>query len=69
MGQFLLKSIGESQKGFIQDRFIGEYTCLTSDILHETKLKGESGLIILVDFEKAFDAISCKYISKILKNI
>ena len=66
--QFLPKLIGESQKGFVQERFIGENTCLTLDIPYETKLKGESGLMILVDFEKAFDAISWEYISKILKS-
>ena len=44
MKQFLPKLIGESQKGFVQDRFIGENTCLTLDILYMKKeLKGESG--------------------------
>ena len=65
--QFLPKLIGESQKGFVQNRFIGENTVLTLDILNETKLVGDDGLIILVDFEKAFDSISWEYISKTLK--
>ena len=65
--QFLPKLIGESQKGFVQDRFIGENTVLTLDILNETKMSGEEGLMILVDFEKAFDSISWEYISKILR--
>ena len=65
--QFLPKLIGESQKGFVQERFIGENTCLTLDILNETKLNGGGGLIILVDFEKTFDSISWEYISKTLK--
>ena len=58
--------IGENQKGFVQGRFIGENTILTLDILNETKLSGNKGLMILVDFEKAFDSISWDYISKIL---
>ena len=65
--KILPKLIGESQKGFVQDRFIGENTVLTLDILQETLLNGDTGLMILVDFEKAFDAISWEYISKILK--
>ena len=32
----LPKLIGESQKGFVQERFIGENTVLTLDILNET---------------------------------
>ena len=63
---FLPKLIGENQKGFVQGRFIGENTILTLDILNETKLSGDKGLMILVDFEKAFDSISWDYISKIL---
>ena len=59
--------IGERQKGFVQDRFIGENTVLIVDILNETKLIGDIGLMILVDFEKAFNSISWEYISKILK--
>ena len=53
----------------LQFKNTGENTRLTLDILHETKLKGELGLMILVDFEKAFDAISWEYISKILKSL
>ena len=40
--QFLPKLIGDSQKGFVQGRFIGENTVLTLDILNETKLNGAS---------------------------
>ena len=65
--KFLPKLIGESQKGFVQGRFIGENTVQTLDILQETLNMGGTGLIILVDFEKAFDAISWEYISKTLK--
>ena len=65
--KFLPKLIGESQKGFVQGRFIGENTVQTLDILQETLNMGGTGLIILVDFEKAFDAISWEYISKMLK--
>ena len=65
--QFLPKLIGESQKGFVQNRFIGENTVLTLDILNETKLNDKEGLMILVDFEKAFDSISWEYISKTLQ--
>ena len=64
---FLPKLIGNSQTGFVQNRFIGENTRLTLDILNESKTENTSGLLILVDFEKAFDSISWDFISKILK--
>ena len=62
----LPKLIGNSQTGFVQNRFIGENNRLTLDILKESELENLSGLLILVDFEKAFDSISWDYISKIL---
>ena len=63
----LPKLIGDSQTGFVQNRFIGENTRLTLDILNEAQSENTSGLLILVDFEKAFDSISWDFISKILK--
>ena len=63
----LPKLIGNSQTGFVQNRFIGENNRLTLDILKESESQNLSGLLILVDFEKAFDSISWDYITKILK--
>ena len=63
----LPKLIGRNQTGFVQNRFIGENTRLTLDILTESNFENSSGLLILVDFEKAFDSISWKFITKILK--
>ena len=64
--QFLPKLINHNQTGFVQNRFIGENTRLTLDILTESLNENTSGLLILVDFEKAFDSISWDYIEKIL---
>ena len=64
--QHLPKLIGENQTGFVQNRFIGENTRLTWDILTESKFENSSGLLILIDFEKAFDSISWEFIEKIL---
>ena len=55
------------QKGFIKGRFIGENTRLTYDIIEECNSKNIDGLIILIDFEKAFDSISWDFISKTLE--
>ena len=50
-----------------QNRFIGENTRLTLDILTESNFENSSGLLILVDFEKAFDSILWEFITKISK--
>ena len=58
--------IHEDQKGFIACRFIGENIKLIYDILFETKQQQIPGLILLIDFEKAFDTVSWKFINKVL---
>ena len=67
--QFLPKLINHNQTGFVQNRFIGENTRLTLDILTESINENTSGLLILVNFEKAFDSISWDYIAKILNSL
>lgn len=59
--------INEDQKGFIAERFIGENTRLIYDILFETKKQNIPGLLLLVDFEKAFDSLSWKFLNKVLR--
>ena len=58
--------IHEDQKGFIAGRLIGENIKLIYDILFETKQQQIPGLILSIDFEKAFDTVSWKFIDKVL---
>ena len=59
--------IHTDQKGFVNGRFIGENSRLLYDIIDECNKKGIDGLIMSIDFEKAFDSISWQFISKTLK--
>ena len=63
----LPKLIGETQKGFLKDRYIGENIRLVYDIMLELEVQKKKGLIILLDFEKAFDSLEWKYINKVLQ--
>ena len=58
--------IHEGQKGFIAGRFIGENIRLIYDVLFETKNQNIPGLLLSIDFKKAFDMVSWKFISKTL---
>ncbi|KAK3084078.1 hypothetical protein FSP39_007782 [Pinctada imbricata] len=53
--------IHSDQKGFMAGRFIGDNTRTIYDILQLTKEKQIAGMLLLVDFEKAFDSISWKF--------
>ena len=59
--------IHEDQKGFIEGRFIGENIRLIYDVLFETKNQNIPGLLLSIDFEKAFDTVSWKFISNTLE--
>ena len=58
--------ISPEQKGFIEGRSISECTRLMLDIIHECEAQNKAGLILLVDFEKAFDSLSWNFIHEIL---
>ena len=50
--------ISDTQTGFLQNRFIGDTTRLVYDMMHLTETRNIDGLLVLIDFEKAFDSVS-----------
>ena len=59
--------IHQDQKGFVRGRYIGE--CIRSYIyiIEYAKNNNKIGLLLMIDFEKAFDSISHSFIIKTLK--
>ena len=55
------------QKGFVAGRYIGEVVRTTFDIIQYAKDTNKTGLLLLIDFEKAYDSISFKFINQALK--
>ena len=58
--------IHPDQKGFVAGRYIGEAIRTTYDTLNFAKENNRAGLILLIDFEKAYDSISFLFIQKCL---
>ena len=61
------KIIHPDQKGFVAGRYIGEVVRTVYDTIDYAKNHNKTGLLLLVDFEKAFDSISFKFIENCLK--
>ena len=61
------KLIATEQTGLIKDRYIGENTRLVYDLLQFTEEQNIPGLLLLIDFEKAFDSLSWSFIHKVLQ--
>ena len=58
--------ISENQKGFLSGRFIGENIRRLYDLILYTDVKDIPALLLLIDFEKAFDSISHEFITKVM---
>ena len=59
--------IDKTQCGFVPGRYIGESTRLVYDIMKFTEDATIPGMLVLIDFEKAFDSISWSFIYKTLQ--
>ena len=58
--------INEDQTGYIKGRFIGQNIRIIDDVLYFAKSEKLPGIILTIDFEKAFDSINWKFILKSL---
>ena len=58
--------IHSDQTGFIKGRYIGENIRKLYDLMHYTEENKIPGLLLLIDFEKAFDSIAWSFITKTL---
>lgn len=58
--------ISDTQSGFIKGRYIGENTRFIYDLMSYTESRNIPGLLVLIDFEKAFDSISWSFIYIVL---
>ena len=60
------KLISTDQTGFMEGRCIVENTRLLYDIMQYTEEQHIPGLLLLIDFEKAFDSLSWRFTDKVL---
>ncbi len=58
--------ISSDQKGCTKGRYIGQNTKLVNDIMNYLRRGDQSGMLLLLDFEKTFDTLHWEYIYKTL---
>lgn len=59
--------IEEDQSGFVAGRYIGDNLRLIYDMMFYLKQNNKPGLLVSIDFEKAFDSISWSYMHTVLQ--
>ena len=60
--------IDNDQTGFLKGRSIAENICLINNVISYTETKNIPGLLLFVDFEKAFDTIEWAFVEKTLQH-
>merc|ERR1712016_136154 len=63
----LPKIIGLDQKGFVDGRFMGEVTRTLYDTIEDAFTHSKKGILLSVDFEKAFDSVSFSFMEKVIE--
>jgi hypothetical protein len=58
----ITKVISIYQYGFIKGRYIMDGVVSLNEILHEVKKKKQSGVILKIDFEKAYDKVNWQFL-------
>ena len=66
INQVLANLIINDQTGFIKGRFIGENIRLVDSIINYASEKNIAGLLLFLDFQKAFDTLEWSFIRKAL---
>jgi len=62
----LERIISKGQTAFLKGRSIMEGTMSLHEVIHDTKVKKKDGLVLKLDFEKAYDKISWKFLFECL---
>ena len=58
--------INEDQTGFMANRYIGDNIRLIYDLISYLNKKNIPGLLLCLDFEKAFDSVDWRFMFKVL---
>jgi hypothetical protein len=61
-----MKLIKPSQTTFMPGRNIMEGVVMLHETIHEIHRKKMSGVILKLDFEKAYDKVNCEFLQQIL---
>ena len=61
--------MNSDQTGFMKGRFIGENISLIDGVINFAEAENISGLLLFLDFEKAFDTVEWVFIKKNLSTV
>lgn len=66
IGVFMNKLIGENQYGFMKGRQVSESISIVNVVCHSLSIGKAIGLILKIDFEKAFNSVNWSFLTQAL---
>lgn len=67
LGFVMHKLIDNTQSAFLKNRFILDNVVLSNEIIHHCKKTKQQGVVIKIDWSKAYDRINWQYLIEILR--
>ena len=61
------KVINVAQTAFIPGRYILDGVLSIHEVLHELRIKKKKGIVLKLDFEKAYDKVNWKFLQDVLR--
>jgi hypothetical protein len=68
LGPISRRIVNDSQSAFIKGRYILESVVVAHELVHSLNKSGEKGVVLKLDFEKAYDRVSWQYLFDMLKD-
>jgi hypothetical protein len=68
IGSVAQRIVNHSQSAFIKGRYILEGVVIAHEIVHSIHKSKEPGVILKLDFEKAYDRVSWQFLFDMLKD-
>ena len=68
LSKVLPNIIGKEQAAFVNDRYIGDAVRTVADILYLCKYKQTPGILLNIDFEKAYDSVDHNFLARVMKS-
>ena len=67
MCKVLLNFIHSEQCAYVKDRLISDAVTTIDDIMWYRRSRDIEGMLVAIDFEKAFDSVGLKFLMRILE--
>ncbi|GKV10568.1 hypothetical protein SLEP1_g21912 [Rubroshorea leprosula] len=69
LSRVMQEIIGEQQTAFVKGRQLMDGVVVANEVIHEVRRKRKSSFVFKIDFEKAFDKVSWKFLDYMLERM